>query len=70
LVLREQWGIRKQRGIPDAMMKAARKVNQHGKYSDASKLLEFLFGAKFSSDVVVDSSTLASTSGFSRVLIG
>jgi hypothetical protein len=64
LLLREQcehWGIRKQRGKPDAMMKAAQIVNQHRKYSEASKLLDFLFGAAFSSDVAVNSSTSAST---------
>jgi hypothetical protein len=43
------------------MMKAVRIVNQHRKYSEASKLFDFWFGAEFSSDVAVDSSTLAST---------
>jgi hypothetical protein len=56
-----EWGIRKQRGNPDVMMKVARIVNQHRKYSEASKLLDFWFGAEFSSNVAVDSSTPAST---------
>jgi hypothetical protein len=65
VLLREQWGIRKQHGEPDVMMKAARIGNWHGKYSEASKLWEFWFGAEFSSNVAVDLSTPASTSGFS-----
>jgi hypothetical protein len=56
-----EWRIRKQRGNPDAMMKAARIVNQHRRYSEASKLLDFWFGAEFSSDVAVYSSTSALT---------
>jgi hypothetical protein len=57
-----EWRIRKQRGNPDAMMKAARIVNQHTRrYSEASKLFDFLFGAEVSSNVAVDLSTLAST---------
>jgi hypothetical protein len=56
-----EWRIRKQRGNPDAMMKAARIVNQHRRYSEASELFDFWFGADFSSNVAVDSSTSAST---------
>jgi hypothetical protein len=56
-----EWRIRKQHGNPDAMMKAAQIVNQHRRYSEASKLLDFWFGAEFSSNVAVDSSTSAST---------
>jgi hypothetical protein len=65
VLLRGQWGIRKQRGKPTAMTKAARIVNWRRKYSEASKLLGFCFGAEFSSNVVVDLSTPASTGGFS-----
>jgi hypothetical protein len=61
ILLGEQWGIRKQRGKPAAMMKAAWIGNRHGKYSETSKLLQFCFGAEFSSDVEVDLSTSAST---------
>jgi alpha/beta superfamily hydrolase len=56
-----EWRIRKQRGNPDAMMKAARIVNQRRRNSEASKLFDFLFGAEVSSNVAVDSCTAAST---------
>jgi hypothetical protein len=56
-----EWRIRKQRGNPNAMMKAAQIVNQHRRYSEASKLFDFLFCAEVSSNVAVDLSTSAST---------
>jgi hypothetical protein len=56
-----EWRIRKQRDNPDAVMKVARIVNQHRRYSEASKLMDVWFGADFSSHVAVDLSTSAST---------
>jgi hypothetical protein len=56
---------KKAAGNPDAMMKAARIVNQHRRHSEASKLLDFWFGPEFSSNVAVNLSTSASTRGFS-----
>jgi hypothetical protein len=38
VLLRELWGIKKQHGKPDAMMKAARIRNRQGKESEASRL--------------------------------
>jgi hypothetical protein len=59
VLLQEQWGIRKQRGKPDVMMKAERIRMRHGKESEASRFWDFWFGAEFSSKVAVDSSRSA-----------
>jgi hypothetical protein len=51
VLLREPWGIRKQRGKLDAMMKAARIRNRHGKESEATGFVVILVWREFFEEI-------------------